>query len=265
MGNTSNKEETSSGGDQEIEDEQKAFSAKRNKKRLDRDVEKQTASLVARAADGGVHKIVETMNDMNDKLALQRDLVVQNGLLNALCAKARSVTEASENSSRLDFHAAKAVEAVGHLIRKLHGDLELTKKESISRTVALCCETLSCIAKIRVQKKWFATDEMHTYVLEALKHFKEDKKVVFWGVNALYHMSKDGPNIIVPSVKAMLDLDAKAALRSALLCHNDDKDIEAHVLLLMSVFDVVDTDDELFSNLENNQMLGIDTDNSAFQ
>ena len=35
MGNTSNKEETTSGGEKAIEDEQKAFSAKRNKKRLD--------------------------------------------------------------------------------------------------------------------------------------------------------------------------------------------------------------------------------------
>ena len=265
MGNTSNKEETTSGGEKAIEDEQKAFSAKRNKKRLDRDVEKETASLVARAADGGVHKIVETMNDMNDKLALQKDLVVQNGLLNALCAKARSVTEASENSSRLDFHAANAVEAVGRLIRKLYGDLKLTKKESICHTVALCCEAYSCIAKIRVQKKWFVADELHTYILEALKHFKEDEKVVFWAVNALYHMSKDGPNIIVSNVKAMLDSDAKATLRSALLCQNDDKDIEAHVLLLMSVFDVVNTDDELFLNDENNEVLGIDASNNLFQ
>ena len=106
---------------------------------------------------------------------------------------------------------------------------------------------------------------MHTYTLEALKHFKEDEKVVFWAVNALYHMCKDGPNIITPNVKAMLDSDAKATLRSALLCQNDDKDIEAHVLLLMSVFDVVNTDDEIFSNDENNEVLGIDTNNTLFQ
>ena len=78
-------------------------------------------------------------------------------------------------------------------------------------------------------------------------------------------MSKDGPNIIVSNVKAMLDSDAKATLRSALLCQNDDKDIEAHVLLLMSVFDVVNTDDELFLNDENNEVLGIDASNNLFQ
>ena len=91
------------------------------------------------------------MNDMNDKLALQKDLVVQNGLLNALCAKARSVTEASENSSRLDFHVANAVEAVGRLMKTVWGP-QANKKESICHTVALCCEAYSCIAKIRVQK-----------------------------------------------------------------------------------------------------------------
>eukprot|EP00942_MAST-04A_sp_MAST-4A-sp1_P004191 g4191.t1 len=263
MGNSNNKPDKSIEDDTIVEDEAKAFSAKRNKKRLDRDVEKETASLVARAKDGGVHKIVETINEMNESIGIRKDLAVQNGLLNALCAKAKSVTEASENTSRLDFHAAQAVISIGSLMQKLSEENQQYAASAISHTIALCCETCSCIAKIRVQKKYFVVDGMHIYILEALKIFNKDEKIVFWGVNALYHMSRDGPNIIVPSVKAIIDLDAKSILRTILLFQPDNKEVEAHVLLLLSVFDAVTTDDDMFLNNQKDRLLGNGNSNTS--
>jgi hypothetical protein len=242
-----------------VDDEAKAFSAKRNKKRLDRDVEKETASLIARAKDGGVHRIVETINEVNENIGLRKDLGVQNGLLIALCAKANSVTEASENASRLDFHAAQAVASIGMLMRKLSEDNQIYNKSDVAHTVALCCETYSCIAKIRAQKKYFLVDGMHMYILEVLKVFNKEEKIVFWGVNALYHMSRDGPNIILANIKAIADLDAKTILRTILLFQPDNKEVEAHVLLLLSAFDTVSTDDDIFLNNQKSRLLGVDS------
>ena len=157
------------------------------------------------------------MNDMNDKLALQKDLVVKMVCLMHYVRK----LEVSQKPVKTRLVWTFMLQTLSRRLvdtKTVWGPQANKKRINLSYS-SFVLQAYSCIAKIRVQKKWFVADELHThYILEALKHFKEDEKVVFWAVNALYHMSKDGPNIIVSNVKAMLDSDAKAYLRSALLC-----------------------------------------------
>ena len=72
-------------------------------------------------------------------------------------------------------------------------------------------------------------------------------------------MSRDGPNIILANIKAIADLDAKTILRTILLFQPDNKEVEAHVLLLLSAFDTVSTDDDIFLNNQKSRLLGVDS------
>lgn len=251
MGNTTTKgngDETvfDEGLGEDVEDEAKASSAKENMARLKKNLGKNQALLIARAVEAGLYKMIETMKEPE----LAMDVTIQSGLVQGICSSAMGVTEATENNSRYNFHTYKVAEHIGMAMQRFEQELKdpssTVAKEDTLSFLSLCCETLSQIAKIESQKEWLVVEGSIPIVLETMKAHADDDKIAFWGTNALYHISRKGPELEIDSIRAMKTAGAKETLDDIVILQPDNTELIAHVTLLLSSFEALWSDEDIF-------------------